>query len=479
MGPTALAITGSVEIDGPVLAGGGLTIAPDATAPQMRLFYVAPGAGLTLVDLTLQGGVAQGAGGGAGQGGAVWSAGTLTLLDDTLSKNSAIGDTSANGQGGAVYNNDGQVSITNSTLTANTATGGSGGSGQGGAVFSDNGKVTVLNATLALNTAGTGGALSVHGDGTSGNGPAKVQLTNSILAGSATASLAPTSDYQSATVGSGSVVPSGSNDLIQNNGGFPVSFSKILTGMDPMLMALAYNGGATQTMALAENSPVLYQGLDSAAPLTDQRGAQRGPVGLNTGSHSDLGAFEDTSSYLVTSTDDGTEDGTLRAAVLWANASFNPLVSALTANTANVVRFDTGGAFAQGGTIALSQVGDTTEGPSALPIYGDVEIDWPSGTGQGVTISAASQPPMRLFNVGFDASLTLVDLTLAGGVAHPLDGTGGDPPGVARGRVQQRNANAAKRHAHGPIRRSAPPAPTARAAPSTTTSGRCRSPTAP
>ena len=53
VGPTALAITGSVEIDGPVLADGGLTLSP-AAGQTMRLFYVAPGAGLTLQDLTLE-----------------------------------------------------------------------------------------------------------------------------------------------------------------------------------------------------------------------------------------------------------------------------------------------------------------------------------------------------------------------------------------------------------------------------------------
>ncbi len=425
-----LLITGSVEIDGPVLASGGLTISQYPQTPPHQLFFVESGASLTLEDLTLTGGMAQGFGGGAGQGGAVYNEGTLTLLDDTLTGNQAIGDTGANGQGGAVYNNGGQVTITNCTLTANTATGGMGGSGQGGAVYSDNGTVNVYNATIANNTADTGGAVYVLGDGTSGNGTASVVLINSILAGSPAAA----NDFQSATVSGGSVVARGYVDLIENNGGagafpsYPINPS-IFSGLDPMLAPLADNGGPTPTMALLPGSPAIDLGYDFAAQATDQRGAQRGPYGLNAGSHSDLGAFEDTSSYLVTTTADGLTEGTLRAAVAWANASVNPLV---TGPTANVVRFDTdgsldtSGAFALGGDIALSSVGDMTVGPTALAITGNVEIDGPSGTGQGVAISADPEaPPMRLFYVASGASLTLQALTLSGGVALGIGGLPG------------------------------------------------------
>jgi hypothetical protein len=432
-GPSALTITGNIEIDGSVLASGELTISPDLTAPQMRLFYVAPAASLTLVDLTLSGGVAQNGSTGFGRGGAVFNSGTLTLLDSTLTGNSVIDHIGGFGLGGAVYNDGGQVSIINSTLAGNAVQGGKTTDGgiqvglaQGGAVYSRNGKVTVVNSTLAGNSAAAGGALYVLADrtaGAPGNGTATVQLTNSILAGTAGSA----SDFESASRGGGSIMPSGSNDLIQTNASMVVlphlwtSFGfalgpTIITGMDPMLGHLANNGGATQTMALLPGSPALDAGLDSAAPPADQRGAQRGPAGLNAGSHTDLGAFEDTSSYLVTTDGDGTGDGTLRAAVTWANASPNPRLATA---TANIVRFDTGGAFASGGTIALSTVGGTPRGPTALAITWNVEIDGPSSTGQGVTISANVQvAPMRLFYVAAGASLTLQDLTLTGGVAQ-------------------------------------------------------------
>ncbi len=93
VGPSALAVTGDVEIEGPVLPGGGVTISAndlsadnlDEELPAMRLFYVAQGADLTLTDLTLTGGVAEGAdgkantAGAAGQGGAVYNQGSLEL----------------------------------------------------------------------------------------------------------------------------------------------------------------------------------------------------------------------------------------------------------------------------------------------------------------------------------------------------------------------------------------------------------------
>src|SRR5438045_1858086 len=58
-GPSALGISSTVTIAGP--SGlNGITLARSAGAGNMRLFYVAPSGTLTLQDLTLTGGVAQG-----------------------------------------------------------------------------------------------------------------------------------------------------------------------------------------------------------------------------------------------------------------------------------------------------------------------------------------------------------------------------------------------------------------------------------
>jgi hypothetical protein len=99
-GPSALLVTAPVSIIGPS-GPNGLTLARDTTADPngLRLFYVTSSGNLTLQNLTLSGGLAQGGssnsgGGAAGLGGAVVNAGSLTLLDDTVSGNQAIGGSS-------------------------------------------------------------------------------------------------------------------------------------------------------------------------------------------------------------------------------------------------------------------------------------------------------------------------------------------------------------------------------------------------
>src|SRR5262245_1649699 len=74
-GPSALAIPAGIDLTIVGPAGtSGITIARSGTT-AFRLFDVAPGASLTLKDLTLTGGLAQGTG-AAAQGGAIFSAGT-------------------------------------------------------------------------------------------------------------------------------------------------------------------------------------------------------------------------------------------------------------------------------------------------------------------------------------------------------------------------------------------------------------------
>jgi hypothetical protein len=101
-----------------IIEGCGATI--DRAGGPMRLFTVAPEGSLTLRDLVLQDGIAQGGdggssantggGGGLGAGGAVFNQGTLTVERCTLTNNQAIG-----GNGG--------------TATAGLGTGGGGGGG--------------------------------------------------------------------------------------------------------------------------------------------------------------------------------------------------------------------------------------------------------------------------------------------------------------------------------------------------------------
>jgi hypothetical protein len=123
VGPSAFLVHSNIVIDGPS-GNSGITLAVKA-GTTMRLFDVAStgadtrtAASLTLQNLTLSGGTAQGfaggnsfvagaGGGSAGLGGAIFNQGILTIFDSTLTGNTAQGGAggsyngSAFGKGGA------------------------------------------------------------------------------------------------------------------------------------------------------------------------------------------------------------------------------------------------------------------------------------------------------------------------------------------------------------------------------------------
>ena len=70
-----------------------------------------------------------------------------------------------------------------------------------------------------------------------------------------------------------------------------------------------------------------------------------------------------------------------------------------------------------GQTITLSTVGDSSIGSSAFLVSSTVVIDGPTGSSNGITLSAAGTS-MRLFIVAGTGNLTLQDLTLSGGTAQ-------------------------------------------------------------
>src|SRR5262249_47121656 len=160
------------------IVGNGDTIERSGTA-AFRLFDVASGGSLTLENLTLTGGLAQGTGVAAG-GGAIFSWGRLNRRGVTVKGN--IGQGSKGGFDGDNTN----------------GTGGSGSAGLGGGLYVAAGSITLSNDTFSGNHAqgGTGGsgAGSRDGGGAGGSGGAglggglyvaagTVTLTNDILSG--------------------------------------------------------------------------------------------------------------------------------------------------------------------------------------------------------------------------------------------------------------------------------------------------------
>ena len=228
-------------------------------------------------------------------GGAVYfqsTSGALTITESTLFNNSSAFD------GGAVYILDGLVTLRNLTISGNSAR------NNGGGIFITETIQTpttanLNNVTITINLAdsdndgiGDGGGIFRVG------GTAQVQ--NSIIAG----------NYDTpGNSGGGSINPdcsgafsSQGHNLIGRNDGCSgytngANSDKVGSGaslINPLLAALANNGGTTQTHALIPGSPA----IDAGNPLppggggfncagTDQRGVIR-----PQGAACDIGAVE-------------------------------------------------------------------------------------------------------------------------------------------------------------------------------------------
>jgi len=178
--------------------------------------------------------------------------------------------------------------------TAYSGYDGNGGSGFGATVFSNGGSITITSSTIAANVT-VGGMGMVAGVGSAGGvyvnaGTAKIDSTI-IAQNTADASHGP--DVFGAFTDSG-------HNLIGNTAGSSGFSSLTITGVNPLLNPLGNYGGATQTLSLGYGSVALNNGDPTNGVTVDQRGGQRGRAGLNAGSAPDIGAYEATSSYVVT-----------------------------------------------------------------------------------------------------------------------------------------------------------------------------------
>lgn len=242
-------------------------------------------------------GAHEGGDGGAARGGAIFAdGGSLTVNAATFANNLAAGGSGGDGgqtpgpgcgmhgagglaYGGAIANNAAAVNVKHATISLNNAQAGNTGGNQGGA-----------NKPPRLVAEGAGGGIRV--------GPAAVTLQNTIIAGNTAANGA--GDTSGApTPGpnvDGGVNSNGHNLLgvATNAAGFTGTGDQ--TGADPMLAALADNGGPTRTMALTAGSPAIDAGVAAGASF-DQRGKPRtfddpGVANVATGDGTDIGAFE-------------------------------------------------------------------------------------------------------------------------------------------------------------------------------------------
>jgi CSLREA domain-containing protein len=213
------------------------------------------------------------AGNSAGFGGAIRMTRSVVVQNSTLVGNVARNAAGA-GQGGAIENTGGNLTLANVTVSDNDSV-------SGGGIFSSGNATTSLNhVTITLNTANYGGGWHT----VAGTGLARIE--NSIVAGNTAALGSQGHDVFNA-------VSSLGFNLVGNALGSSGWVASDLLGVDPLLEALADNGGPTWTHALLNGSPAADAANPNSALATDQRGELR-PRDVNGDVvfRADIGAYE-------------------------------------------------------------------------------------------------------------------------------------------------------------------------------------------
>ncbi len=316
-------------------------------------------------------------------GGGILNTGALTVTNSTFSGNS----TGAGFNGGGIQNNGGTLTVSNSTFSGNSAV-------NGGGIRIASGTATVSNSTFSGNSAtSSGGGISSNSTTT---------LRNNLIAGNT----APTGREISVTSGTVST----------NNNLYGYSSSNGVSGLTPaatditptvplnqiLSTTLGNNGGTTKTLALVSGSPAIDAGDPASTLKIDQRGAQR----LNAGTRIDIGAYEATSSYLVTNTLDDNSIGSLRSAINFTNININPVA----ATPLQTIQFGIG-------TVGSAQTISLTNALPTLTAQTLIDGWTQGGTGYAgaplVTVSGSNL--FRVFNIATTGTVTLNGLTIANG----------------------------------------------------------------
>ena len=398
------------------------------------------GATLNLTEVDVSGNSATSLGGGVATRAILLVTTTTNITRSLISNNTAILG------GGGVSNlgtdliSSAVTTISNSTITSNNAL------AEGGGISNAAATMNLTNNTISHNRSLVAGGGIVN---VAGVLIGSVSLRNNILAQND--ALLGTNLISSDGLG---IFNSLGNNLVGNNLDIGVSFaaSVVIGGLpqpnvnadivgsvdvgfqivDPLLGALADNGGQTDTRALGAGSPAIDRanncvltvcpGINSTPVLTtDQRGAGFARSVDGDGDALaivDIGAYESQSiptgaTFTVTNLNDTTPNGctpadcTLREAILDANASPGP-------DTIN---------FAPGlnGTIPL------TPGFGQLEITTDIYIDGPGAR----IVSVSGEDANRVFLVaGVGTTATIEGLTITNGNAQLLGTLLGDGGGV-------------------------------------------------
>jgi hypothetical protein len=422
--PQTIQLTNALPtIDGSdltIIGNGNVTIRGEGAADPYSIFYVAPNGSLTIENMILS----NGGGATCSQGrcgGAIYATNTVVI------RNSVLTGSTANA-GGGLYTTD-QAIISGSTISGNSANNGAGiyafaptrpttifnstinnntTTGVGGGIYLQNSVANITNSTITGNFASNGGGI--------GEDQSRANITNSTITGN-TANGAGGGMYFDFSINRNDV----RNSIIAGNnaaasadltGPLDVDSNNITSG-DPLLGALANNGGSTQTMLPQAGSPAINAGDssflseattgldyngdgDTVDTLSlDQRGATRA-----VGSAVDIGAVEvQIATANVVSSVRASPNLTNVASVDFT-VTFSAPVTGIT--TANFETFITGG----------------ISGASVTNVSG-------SGTTYTVTVNTGSGDGTLRLEVANDSGLDsdLTNLPFTSGEAYTIDKT--------------------------------------------------------
>ena len=217
-----------------------------------------------------------------GFGGGAYLTGDATVSRSTISGNSGC-------RGGGLYFVGGGAVTGPSVLQNSTVSGNKGDCTTGAAGLAIFGKdATIRDSTIAFNKSGSG-VLNTYGAGVRISTVNTVNLQNTIIANNTTTVLG---QGQSAGQvddidGVSGATLAGANNLIYAPA-LTAPGGTILS-TDPMLRALADNGGDTDTHMPNFGSPVINAGNNASGATTDQRGAGFPRI---RGAQADIGAVE-------------------------------------------------------------------------------------------------------------------------------------------------------------------------------------------
>jgi CSLREA domain-containing protein len=232
---------------------------------------------VTLTDVVVTGNSAQ------------HSAGIFNVTDTLVLDRVTVSGNVAAGNGGGI-GNEGFVNIYNSTIENNAA------AGFGGGIFQPDAEtvpqvITLMNSTVSGNMAGQNGG-GIYTEMALDLYSATVSANDAVLPGdgiySTTASRLHNTIIANSAGGAdcaGPLLSLGYNLALDGSCGLVTVGDQ--PGVDPLLAALANNGGGTRTHSISQLSPAFDSGDSANCPTTDQRGSARPQY-----SGCDKGAFE-------------------------------------------------------------------------------------------------------------------------------------------------------------------------------------------